>query len=849
MPTVTSLKIQLQNGTNNTLFATWSFKGSTSGGSSSTGRKARVNDRVTVKSGSTWYNGSHIPSFVYSTQWIVQQVSGARAVINKSTDGRYSIMSPIHVDRLTVVGTTSGGNGGSVSANTLKDYKVHWWYDSGNGVWFDGGESTVTTTNATYSMPSNAIKVKVTVTPNAKTYSSGGKEVPYWTGTAASTEFIVSSNPPDALSAPTVTLDKFTLKATIENIEDAKCDQVEFEVYKDTTKFASGIISVVTARAIYTCAVAAGYAYRVRIRGVNLVGSSKIYGKWSPYSSEVTTIPKSVTNLVCTVTGKSSVKLTWTGDSTAKSYKVEYTTNRDYFDSSNNVSSITVTNTTAYITGLETGKEWYFRVQATNDKGDAGWSDIIYKIVGSQPEPPTTWSLTTTAVVGEKMILYWVHNTEDGSKQTEAQIELLVNGQANIITVDTSSDPENEDVEVDKVYSYELDLSTYNEGAEILWRVRTKGVAFEYSEWSIQRKIDIYAPPTIELHLGDDSGVLASFPFAISAIADPVNQKAITFHISILSEDTYMTMDDIGEPVTVMAGQEIYSKVFNATSNEFIYELMPEDIVLENNKSYNIVVTVSMDSGLTMESSGLFTVLWSENSYEPTAQIYLDRELYCAYIMPVCFDDDGNIVPDTVLSVYRREPDGAFTEIITNVNNDGVTTVTDPHPSLDYARYRIVARNSNTNVTSFVDLPGIPFGITSIIIQWDERWSMFDYSGENALETPMWNGSRVILPYDVDVSEKYDKDMSLIEYIGRNHPVSYYGTQKGVSGSLSTNIPRDDIETIYALRRLSKWQGDVYVREPSGNGYRASISVSMSMKHQELKIPITLDVIRVEGEI
>lgn len=853
MPSVSGLTIKSQSGAVTTLFASWTFKGSSSsgGGSSPSGAKPKKNDRVKIKSGAKWYNGAHIPSWVMNLQWIVLSVSGSRAVINKSTDGKYSIMSPINVNNLTVVGTTSSGSGSgpSVSASTVKDYTVHWWYDTGDGVWFDGGESTVETTNATYTMPSNAVKVKVKVTPNAKTYKSGDKDVPYWTGTTATAQYITSNNPPDKLSAPTVTLDKYKLKATIENIEDAKCDQVEFEVVKDTTKFKSSIVSVVTARATFSCDVTAGAAYRIRIRAINLIGKTKVYGEWSPYSSEVKTIPKSVTNLVCTVTGKISVKLTWTGDSTATSYKVEYTTNKQYFDSSNQVSSITVTTTAAHITGLETGKEWYFRVQAVNEQGETGWSDIVYKVVGTEPEPPTTWSLTTTAVIGESMILYWVHNTEDGSKQTSAQIELLVNGQAEIITVDTSADAENEDVEEDKIYSYAIDTSKWSEGAKILWRIRTKGIAFDYSDWSIQREIDIYAPPTLELHLGDDSGILTQFPFTITAGAGPVNQKAITYHVSILSEDTYTTLNDIGEEITVISGQEIYTKTFTAQSNDFVYSLMPEDVILDNNQAYNIVVTVSMDSGLTAEASGLVSVIWSDQIYEPTASTYLDRDLYCADILPVCFDDDGNYAPNVVLSVFRREPDGEFTEIMSNIDNDGSTTITDPHPSLDYARYRIVARNKNTNVISFVDLPGIPFGITSIIIQWDEKWSSFDYTGEDAVETPEWNGSRVILPYDVDVDEKYDKDSSLVEYIGRSHPVSYYGTQKGWSGNWSTNIPKYDKETIYALRRLANWKGDVYVREPSGIGYRANITVSMSNKHKDLIIPVSLEVKRVEGEI
>jgi hypothetical protein len=43
--------------------------------------------------------------------------------------------------------------------------------------------------------------------------------------------------------------------------------------------------------------------------------------------------------------------------------------------------------------------------------------------------------------------------------------------------------------------------------------------------------------------------------------------------------------------------------------------------------------------------------------------------------------------------------------------------------------------------------------------------------------------------------------------------------------------------------------GDVYVREPSGSGYWASISVSFSQNHGEQTIPISFDVTRVEGGI
>ena len=96
-------------------------------------------------------------------------------------------------------------------------YEVQWYYGV-NGVWFDGGSSDVKMNNATYSVPSNATKVKVTVKPVAKTYKSGDNDVPYWTGEPVTVEKLISELPPNTPSAPTVELDKYTLTAKLENI-------------------------------------------------------------------------------------------------------------------------------------------------------------------------------------------------------------------------------------------------------------------------------------------------------------------------------------------------------------------------------------------------------------------------------------------------------------------------------------------------------------------------------------------------------------------------------------------------------------------------------------------------------
>lgn len=115
------------------------------------------------------------------------------------------------------------------------------------------------------------------------------------------------------------------------------------------------------------------------------------------------------------------------------------------------------------------------------------------------------------------------------------------------------------------------------------------------------------------------------------------------------------------------------------------------------------------------------------------------------------------------------------------------------------------------------------------------------------MEKPAWAGSLLSLPYNIDISDNSNPDVELIEYIGRMHPVSYYGTQKGSTSTWNTDIPKTDKDRLYAIRRLSIYMGDVYVREPSGTGYWANIKVSYSRKHKELTIPVTFTVTRVEG--
>lgn len=805
-----------------------------------------------------------------------------------------------------------------------ESYKIEWTYTNLSGQKFvEAEENRIdedipnASTYAFFSIPSGAVKITCRVKPIAKKNDDGSKTDKF-TAKWSDTKTYNVSTPLEIPPAPSVKLEGQKLTAELSNL-DIVADSIAFRLVKNNTKVVETTKGVAINKTTKYVAktwssVETGCEYAVQCRAIK----GSLTSEWSELSENKATAPETPGAITtCKATDETTVYLSWGASKSADSYEIEYTTDRKYFDASGETKRVSVEKGTAYyITNMESGKEYFFRVRAKNDGGESKWTGIVSVILGKEPSAPTTWSSSTTAIVGETVVLYWVHNSEDGSSETYAQLSLSINGATPKIIDIQNTDT---DADIDNIKSYEFDTSSYSEGTTLAWRVRTRGVINKFSEWSTERTVDIYAKPTLRLSIKDGSDTvteIASFPFYVSAVPGPDTQAPIAYHVSITSEEMYETVDTIGNPVVVNVGEEVYSKFFD-TNMDLNVMLSAGDVDLERNIRYTITCVVTMNSGLTAEASVTLPVTWSEIIYTPNARIGVDEDAYTAYITPYCADQypvyrkvnlvngkyiltdeeldfvcpytesnlqlrgvytttgervqkgfDGNAdipasgdvetiyfcevlksipVESVTLSVYRREFDGRFTEIATGINSSGSTTVTDPHPALDYARYRIVATSSETGAVGYYDMPAYYVGGKSAVIQWDEAWTSFDTVEDGNLEQPPWSGSLLKLPYNIDVSDKHRMDVSLIEYIGRSHPVSYYGTHLGETSTWSMVIDKSDKETLYALRRLAIWTGDVYVREPSGSGYWANVSVSFNQKHKSVTIPVTLEITRVEG--
>ena len=916
----------------------------------------------------------------------------------------------------TLVATWDWNNGTTKETQTAK-YVLEWTYDTGDGITFiDIKEQTVNEYNpaasrqVTYSIPNGARTVWLRIKPIAKEKdSSNNTKSPYWDASWCGKVSWTNATPVDKPTKPSIKIEKFVLTTGLENLT-IKATHAEFNIYKDGSvdyNTSGKLVLDATKSVSYTYNVDAGGKYKVRCR----LYDGNLVSEWSEFTDEETTIPNPPSEITkLEATSKTSVRLTWDKVDTADKYEIEYTTETRYFDGSKQATSEQVdskfedsTVAAWEIVGLATGDEYFFRVRAVNGKGNSSWSAVSSITIGEKPSAPTTWSSTTTPIVGEPLTLYWAHNSVDNSSQTRAELELIIDGKAleTTISINNVTDEDERDktskVQVDtttgvltwiedKTATHPDGVHTYDtgydfvEGVKIQWRVKTAGVTNEFGDWSVQRTIDLYASPHLDLSihelntsvdengetvykLGNEISTLTKFPFGVRGLASPNTQAPVGFHLSIKADEYYETVDNLGNDKIVNKNAEVYSKYFDITS-ELVVMFTPGNIDLENGISYTVTCTVTMNSGLTAQASKPLTVSWSDAKYSPNAEIGYDTERYVTYISPYCNEytnanviveknnstytvttdelsdgtyesvytktgeevflgirnggqiyycisyvdssgkpidptyyrvtkgndgytvtttrlnvssiskvttttgeevflgvltngteiyystvTNGALVEGVTLSVYRREFDGGFTEIMTGIDNTKNTFVVDPHPALDYARYRIVAVDDATGAISYYDMPGYPIGEVGIIIQWDEQWTSYDTDGTEPLAQPPWTGSLLRIPYNIDVSDSNSRDVVLVNYIGRKRPVSYYGTQLGEKSTWNVVIPKEDKETLYALRRLSLWMGDVYVREPSGSGYWANISVTFNQKHLDVTIPVTFDITRVEGGV
>lgn len=67
-----------------------------------------------------------------------------------------------------------------------------------------------------------------------------------------------------------------------------------------------------------------------------------------------------------------------------------------------------------------------------------------------------------------------------------------------------------------------------------------------------------------------------------------------------------------------------------------------------------------------------FNVAWDAIKYKPNISISVNKKNFTAYLRPYCLDMNNKETDKVIISVFRREFDGSFTEIISNIENNKI---------------------------------------------------------------------------------------------------------------------------------------------------------------------------------
>ena len=724
-----------------------------------------------------------------------------------------------------------------------------------------------------WTAPDDAYKARCRIMPVSKTkttsYSTSSKSktvnVTKMYFSSAWTGYKEHDFRNDKLPTPTIEVKMEDSTATVEiECDDDDCRLATVEASVRNGKDSAGNWKYVVRKKLAdkSCPKKGSYTFTVTkgetwyFRAFCSVTASATKGD-SAWTSRVSgqSLPATPASPAVSATGSTSAKMTWSAAGGASTYTVQYVADSSaYFDSNpDDVRETDGINGTTFLPAdLESGHTWYFRVKAVNDTGDGSWSNVVSTVLATVPDAPTTFDTEPAFLRTDTARFRWIHNSEDQSEQTAAQVMFTVNGNDTTVSVATDE-------------FLELAMSRFADGDSVTWKVRTKGAHAEYSPWSIARTFSTYDKPTLSCTVRqtsgegdtvDESNPLTSFPLAIVLDAAGGGGAVAGYHVTVQAAEPNSYVDDYGFERYMGVGEIAYQADYHVSEDPFTAIVdAGSGANLRDGCVYEVTADVAMQSGLrTTSEPWRFLVDWDVEVPEPTMTVAFDRDALTADIIPACYEVDEEGSPTetlregVTLSVYRIDDDGTLVLLRSGIENDGAAVITDPHAQFGECWYHVVATDTATRVCNFFDhYDESPHH--TCVIQWDENWQVGVDEDDLGDRDYDYSGMMIDGIYNLGLEEAGDAEAEDVEYIGRAHPVSYYGTQERYEARFEVEFPKEDKETLSKARRLIALRDDAYVREPYGAGYWAHIATpSLSRSHDSLGYRLSFTARRVDRD-
>lgn len=618
-----------------------------------------------------------------------------------------------------------------------------------------------------------------------------------------------------------------------------------------------------------------GSEVKVRARMQNVLGRQKntttdYTSAWVSHPTAVRTKPPRVSGVSAAATAQGTARVKWAAAAGAEWYELAWANSASAFSLSSGVQTKSTADSadpaslSMDFDDLETGKSWFFWVRACNASGDGAWSDASAEVrLGSRPAAPTVWADAYAAIRGDTVRIGWAHNSTDGSAQSRAQV-LVRRGVGSAWEAHEAAG---------SASTWELDTSGIPDGTTVEFYVRTWGIVpgeSGASPASETRAVRVWERPGAEI---DVAGTVERFPLRLTADAVSASQVPVTATVRITAAAEHFLVATDGTERRVAAGETVWERTWQRPPDPLPVELTAGDVMIASGQSYTAHVDYAMSSGLACGASRSFAADLVPSDFEIEASLsehgpYGCEIEFAAYGPPEGereeAGDDGDpvavgtpvLAEGVTLAVYRHETDGTMTPLMANVPNDGTYSLVDDHAAFGRQSYRVTALDPANGSVAWLDVADEVVACESIVLQWGSGVSSAVVvdgdpadvgDGSPVAEDEVPVGPRTLeLPVNIKVSEANERDVALVEYIGRGHPVAYYGTQLGQTATLSCSIDKGDADSLAKLREIAAFAGDVYVREPTGGGYWAHVSPSWSASADSGLVSVTLDVARTD---
>lgn len=553
-----------------------------------------------------------------------------------------------------------------------------------------------------------------------------------------------------------------------------------------------------------------------------LMASSIVWGQ-----GDVPKAPANVSVSATNISGTIRVEWDWTWTN-ATGAELSWSDHEDAWESTDQPDTYEISsihNSRWHISGLETGIKWYVKVRLKKGTGDnetyGPYSETAIIDLTSAPSIPTLVLSESVITETGSVTASWVYTTTDGTAQTYAEI-----CEAEITT---------EGIEYGDVIAHTETAQHVAISAEELgWQsgntynlcVRVVSASGRVSdEWSAPVSVMVAEPLTIEItetSLVEDSETITVDGTTVTRYFNSLTEMPLELTVEgagdngnvnvVIERATSYYVDRPDETdFTGYEGETI--AVYSQTGDG---EIIISDLIgtLDDGASYRLIAMVQDNLGQSAQTEIEFEVHWSHQAVVPQGTVIVEEEDLIAKITPIA--PTGALLTD-VCDIYRLSADRP--ELVVKGAQFG-TTYVDPYMTIgQFGGYRLVFRTANgdyitaENEIAWLDLIDKTLEIDYTVIDFD--------------------GGRIMLHYNVDVSSSWTKDFQETKYLGGSVQGDWNPAVSRTSSISAVSITITDEDQMEMIRRLAVSPTICHVRTKDGSSYAADVQVSEDHPHDK----------------